>query len=146
MAVETVVTMASVATTAPAPMTPGVDWRCRNEKKRNCQEGDRNYLSHTPATSLHYKRSSQAMRRQRFDLTASVCVDDNQFRPRNNGCRGPVPQRHHDEVMFRIVWRCPPFKHSPARTGDGLAEAIRSGSRRPEEDRAYAQGNSSEHA
>ena len=35
MAVETVVAMASVATIAPAPMTPSVGWRCRNHKERN---------------------------------------------------------------------------------------------------------------
>jgi hypothetical protein len=104
--VGTVVPMTSVA-------APCVAWRGQNEKKRNCQEGDCDYLSHTSATSLRYKRSPQAMRRQRFDLTANVCVGDNQLQPKNNGCRGLVPQRHHDEVPVRIRWRLP-FK--PPRT------------------------------
>ena len=110
VAVESGVPVEAVA--AMAPMAPCVAWRCRNEKKRNCQEGDRDYLSHTSTASLRYKRSPQVLRRQRFDLTANVCVGDNQLQTRNNGCRGLVPQRHYAEGPGRIRWR-PPFKTAP---------------------------------
>jgi len=61
-----------------APVVPCEARRWRNEKKRNCQEGDRDYLSHFYYLTS-YKLSPQAMRRQRFDLSANVCVGDNKL-------------------------------------------------------------------
>jgi hypothetical protein len=46
MAVEFGVPTETLA--SAAPVAPCEAWRWRNEKKRNCQEGDRDYLSHFP--------------------------------------------------------------------------------------------------
>ena len=76
VAVESGVPAETLASTAP--VVPCEARRWRNEKKRNCQEGDRDYLSHFYYLTS-YKLSPQAMRRQRFDLSANVCVGDNKL-------------------------------------------------------------------
>jgi len=63
-------------------MAPCIAWQHVDEKECNCQEGDRDYVSHFYyLTTLRHKRSPQAMRRQRFDLTANVCVGDSRKSP-----------------------------------------------------------------